>query len=127
MGGWRSFRAWVSAFVPMGDRAVTVFGTTAVFCSLRCITGLLWRGSSRKQRIRLLLYCCSIVGGWVGWWVHGLAGGWVCRAVRGWYIVGDLEADVMSVRLLCCVLLSFLAAERSRAVVGSCCSRIKLR
>ena len=31
MGGWRSFRAWVSAFGPAGDVAVTVFGTTAVF------------------------------------------------------------------------------------------------
>ena len=37
--------------------------------------------------------------------MHGLVGGWVCRTVRGWFFVGDLEADVVSVRLLCCVLL----------------------
>ena len=43
-------------------------------------------------------------GGWVGWWVDGLVG--------GRRFVGDLEADVVLVRLLCCVLLPFLAAER---------------
>ena len=37
VGGWRSFRAWVSAFVPVGGGAVViVFCTTAVFFSLRC-------------------------------------------------------------------------------------------
>ena len=51
-GGWRSFRANVSALVPVGGGAVIVFGITAVFCSLRCITGLLRRSSSTKQRIR---------------------------------------------------------------------------
>ena len=43
VGGWRSFRLWASVFVPVGDEAVTVFDTTALFCPLRCITGLLWR------------------------------------------------------------------------------------
>ena len=27
MGGWRSFRAWISAFVPVGSGAVISFGT----------------------------------------------------------------------------------------------------
>ena len=40
-------------------------------------------------------------GGWVGWWMDGLVGGWVCRAVRGWCFVGQVEADVVLVRLLC--------------------------
>ena len=44
-------------------------------------------------------------------WVDGLVGGWLCRAVRGWCFVNELEADVVLVRLLCCVLLPFLAAE----------------
>ena len=44
----------------------------------------------------------------MAWWV----GGWVCRAVRRWCFVGDMEADVVWVRLLCCVLLSFFAAKR---------------
>ena len=63
LGGWRSFRAWMSAFVPVGGGAVIALGTTAVFRSLHCITGLLWQNSSTKQRIRWLLYCCSMVGG----------------------------------------------------------------
>ena len=33
VGGWPSFRAWVSAFVPVGGGAVIVFGTTAVLLS----------------------------------------------------------------------------------------------
>ena len=41
-----------------------------------------------------------------------LVGGWVCHAVRRWCFVGDLGADVVLLRLLCCVLLPFLAAER---------------
>ena len=52
------------------------------------------------------------VGGWVGWWVDGLVSASVCRAVRGWRFVAEVEADVVLVRLLCCVLLPFLAAER---------------
>ena len=44
--------------------------------------------------------------------MHGLVGGWVCSAVREGCFVGDLEADVLSVRLLCYVLLPFVAAER---------------
>ena len=43
--------------------------------------------------------------------MDGLVGGCVCRAVRGWCFVGDLEADVVLVGE-CCVLLPFLAAER---------------
>ena len=31
VGGWRSSRECVSAFVPVGGRAVIFFGTTAVF------------------------------------------------------------------------------------------------
>ena len=51
-------------------------------------------------------------GGWAVWWVDGLVGGRVCRAVRGCCLVGGLEADVVLVRVLCWVLRSFLAAER---------------
>ena len=98
VGGGRFVRGSVLSCV---YGAVMVFGTTAVLYSLRCIiTCLLWRGSSTKQRIRLLLYCWSMVG-WVGWWVHGLVGGWVCRAVCGWCLVGDLEEVAVSVQLLC--------------------------
>ena len=75
------------------------------------MTGLLWRSSSMKQRIRLLLYCCSIVNRFVGGWMVWSAGGCVVWYVGGVF-VGDLEADVVLVRLLCCVLLPFLAAER---------------
>ena len=101
----------MSASVPVGGGAVIVFGATAVLCSLRCMAGLLWRASSTKQRIRLLLYCYSMVGGLVGGWMAWSVGGYVVRYVGGVF-VGDLEADVVLVRLLCCVLLPCLAAER---------------
>ena len=126
-GGWRSFRARVSAFVPVGRGAVILFGTAAMFCSLRYITGLLWRSWSTKQRIRLLMYCCSNLGGLVSGGMAWSVGGWVCRAVRGWCFVGELEADVVLVRLLCFVLLPLLATERRCCAEGLCCSRIKLR
>ena len=74
LGGWRSFRACVGAFVPVGGGAVIFFCTTAVFRSLRYITGLLRRSSSTKQRIRFLMYCCSMVGGLVGGWLRRRVG-----------------------------------------------------
>ena len=114
MGGWRSFRAWVGAFVHLGNGAVTVFGTTAVFQkkyfvlsnTLRCITSLLWRGSSTKQGIRLLLYCCSMVGRLVGGCVARSVGGCVVR-----YVGGVLSATWkrMSCRCGCCVACCFLS------------------
>ena len=36
-------------------------------------------------------------GGWVGWWVDGLVGGRVGRAVRGWCFLGELEPHVVLV------------------------------
>ena len=41
-------------------------------------------------------------------------GRWVVFVVRyvGWCIIGDLAADIVSVRWLCFVLLLFLAAQR---------------
>ena len=89
VGGWRSFRAWVSAFVPAGGGAVIFFGITVGFCSLYCITGLLWRSSSTKQHMRLLLYYCSMhycsmagVGGWLGRWVGVSCVTWVVFCLR---------------------------------------------
>ena len=53
-------------------------------------------------------------GGWVGQWVDGLVGGWVCRAVRacvvryvGGVFVGDMEAQIVLVRLLGLCVSSF--------------------
>ena len=104
-GGW--FGGWVAVVSGVGECVRScgrwgcyLFGTTTLFCSLRYITGLLKRFSG-TQRIRLLLYCCSMVGGCVVWY-----------QVRRWCVVGELEANVVLVRLLCCVLLPFLAAER---------------
>ena len=40
LGGWVGGGRFVrgsSVFVPVGGGAVTAFGTTAVFCSLRCL------------------------------------------------------------------------------------------
>ena len=37
---------------------------------------------------------CIAVAWWVGSWVDGLVGEWVCRAGRGWCFVGKVEADV---------------------------------
>ena len=51
-------------------------------------------------------------------------GACVVRYVGG--ILCDLKVDVL-VRLLCGVLLPFLAAERLCCAVGLCCSRVKLR
>ena len=52
-----------------------------------------------------------MVGGLVGEWMAWSVGGRVVRYVGGNF-VGDLGADVVLVRLLRCVLVHFLAAER---------------
>ena len=114
VGGWPSFRAWVSAFAPVGGGAVILFGATAVFCSLRYITDLPWRSSSTKQRIRLLLYCCSIVGGLVGGWMAWSMGGCAVR-----YVGGGLSATWkrMSCWCGCCVVCCFLSSLSNADVV----------
>ena len=63
-----------------------------VFCYLRYVTGLLWRSSSTTQRIRLVLYCCSMVGALVGWWMAWSVGGCVVR-----YVGDSLSANWMRI------------------------------
>ena len=122
VGGWRSFRAWVNAFVPVGGGAVIFFGATTVFCSRRSMTGLLWRSSSTKQRIRLLLYCCSMVGGLVGWCIDWSVGGCVMR-----YVSGVLSANWkrLSCWCGCCVVCCLLSLLPNADVVGWVCWAVR--
>ena len=112
MGGNRSFRAWVSAFVPVGGGAVIFCGIVAVFRSLRYITALLWRSSSTKQCICMLLYCCSmvgglLVGGWLGRWVGVSCGTWVvfCRRTGSGCRVGAVVVLCIAFFPCCRILM----------------------
>ena len=58
------------------SHVVVVRNIAVVFRFLRCITRLLWQSSSTEQRMRLLLYGFSMVGGvggWVAWSVGGVS------------------------------------------------------
>lgn len=63
---------------------------------------------SDEGRLRTNAYICCCTaeafGGWISC-VDGVVSGSVCRAVHGWYVLGELETGVVLVRLLCCVLL----------------------
>ena len=84
--------------------------TADVLDFFNTLTGLLWRGSSRNNAP---VCCCTAVAWWMGWLVGAWLGRWVGASCGTWVAFFSLlEADVVSMRLLCCVLLPFLATER---------------
>ena len=110
VGGWVG--GWVGVVSYVGECFVCEGGGPVLFLWYSTLFSPLERPARAEfeTQTKASVCCCTCsctavaYGGWVGWWVDGFVGGWVCHVVRGRCFVGELEAGVL-VRLLCCVLL----------------------